>query len=78
MFIDVLCFLAMFSFISCYFWHFRGERRCGERQSQIQKFAMATPFTEHQKKVAEKLVENGVIEKAQPNFKICDSETCHK
>ena len=39
---------------------------------------MTTPFTENQKKVAEKLVENGVIEKAQPGFKIRDSDAFHK
>ena len=39
---------------------------------------MASPFTENQKKVAEKLVENGVIEKAQPGFKNCDSDAFHK
>ena len=39
---------------------------------------MATPFTENQKKVAEKLVENGVIEKAQPGFKNRDSDAFHK
>ena len=39
---------------------------------------MATPFTENQKKVAEKHVENGVIEKAQPGFKNRDSDAFHK
>ena len=39
---------------------------------------MATPFTENQKKVAKKLVENGVIEKAQPGFKNRDSDAFHK
>ena len=39
---------------------------------------MATPFTENQKKVAEKLVENSVIEKAQPGFENPDNDVFHK